>query len=65
VNASKELVTALTGYFPYLIPEAVLGVAACVLFLGGTWRASRHLWGAVALIALARRWKRPRSAWRS
>jgi NADH-quinone oxidoreductase subunit N len=53
VNASKELVTALTGYFPYLIPEAVLGVAACVLFLGGTWRASRNLWGGVALIALA------------
>jgi NADH-quinone oxidoreductase subunit N len=53
VTPPKELVTALTGFFPYLIPEAVLGVAACVLFLGGTWRASRNLWGAVALLALA------------
>src|SRR5262249_22544531 len=35
------------------IPEVVLGVGACVLFLGGTWRAGRYLWGAVALLALA------------
>jgi NADH-quinone oxidoreductase subunit N len=43
----------LTGYFPYLVPEAILGVIACGLFLGGTWRASRNLWGAVALVGLA------------
>jgi NADH-quinone oxidoreductase subunit N len=49
---NPELVTALTGYFAYLGPEMILGVAACVLFLGGTWRANRHLWGGVALVAL-------------
>jgi NADH-quinone oxidoreductase subunit N len=48
-----DLVSALTGYFPYLVPEMILGVAACVLFLGGTWRAGRNLWGAAALLALA------------
>src|SRR5207248_6792579 len=30
----------------------VLGFFACVLFLGGTWKASRHVWGAVALLSL-------------
>ncbi len=49
---NANLVTALTGYVPYLIPEMILGAAACVLFLGGTWRAHRHLWGGVALAAL-------------
>jgi NADH-quinone oxidoreductase subunit N len=49
---NPNLVSALRGFFPYLGPEIILGVAACVLFLGGTWRASRNLWGSVALIAL-------------
>jgi NADH-quinone oxidoreductase subunit N len=52
VNEST-VVTALTDFFPHLLPEAVLGVAACVLFLGGTWRRNRHLWGMAALLALA------------
>ena len=30
----------------------LLGAVACLLFLGGTWRSSRHLWGGVALAAL-------------
>jgi NADH-quinone oxidoreductase subunit N len=47
-----NLVTALTGFFPYLVPEMILGAAACVLFIGGTVRANRHLWGGVALAAL-------------
>ncbi len=50
---NPNLVTALTGYLPYLVPEMLLGAAACVLFLGGTWRANRHLWGGVALVSLA------------
>jgi NADH-quinone oxidoreductase subunit N len=50
---NPNLVEALTGYFPSLLPEIILGAAACVLFLGGTWRANRHLWGALALAALA------------
>jgi NADH-quinone oxidoreductase subunit N len=49
---NPNLFTALTGYLPFLIPEIILGAAACVLFLGGTWRAQRHLWGLVALAAL-------------
>jgi NADH-quinone oxidoreductase subunit N len=48
-----NLVDALAGFIPFLLPEVILGVAACVLFLGGTWRANRQLWGAVALLALA------------
>jgi NADH-quinone oxidoreductase subunit N len=51
VNA--DLVQGLTSFFPALLPEIVLGVAACVFFLGGTWRANRHLWGGLALVALA------------
>jgi NADH-quinone oxidoreductase subunit N len=47
-----NLVSTLTGFLPYLAPEMILGAAACVLFIGGTMRANRHLWGAVALTAL-------------
>jgi NADH-quinone oxidoreductase subunit N len=50
---NDSIVNALTGFLPHLVPETILGVAACVLFLGGTWQASRRLWGSVALIALA------------
>jgi NADH-quinone oxidoreductase subunit N len=50
---NPNLVSALTGYFPYLWPEVLLGIAACVMFLGGTWRAGRCLWGSFALFALA------------
>lgn len=49
---NPNLVSALTGYVPYLVPEILLGAVACLLFLGGTWRSSRHLWGGVALAAL-------------
>jgi NADH-quinone oxidoreductase subunit N len=30
----------------------VLGLTACVLFVGATFRASRHVWGVVALLGL-------------
>ena len=33
----------------------ILGLAACVLFLGGAFRANRHLWAAVALAGADRR----------
>jgi len=49
---NPTLITALTGFVPYLVPEMILGAAACVLFIGGTLRAHRHLWGGVALAAL-------------
>jgi NADH-quinone oxidoreductase subunit N len=48
-----SLVKALTDYVPYLGPEIVLITAACVLFLGGTWRRDRNLWGLAALVSLA------------
>ena len=40
---------ALAGILRYLIPEMILAGLACVVFLGGTIRADRHLWGCVAL----------------
>jgi NADH-quinone oxidoreductase subunit N len=49
---NPDLLSALTGFIPYLAPEMILGLAACVLFLGGTWRANRNLWGGVALLSL-------------
>jgi NADH-quinone oxidoreductase subunit N len=48
-----NLVTALTDFFPFLGPEIVLIAAACVLFLGGTWRSGRNVWGGAALVSLA------------
>ncbi len=50
---SPTLLHALTGYLTGCIPEAVLGVAACVLFLGGTWHPGRARWGLFALFSLA------------
>jgi NADH-quinone oxidoreductase subunit N len=47
-----KVVDALTGFVPQLLPEIVLAVAACVLFLGGTWRGGRCLWGWAALVSL-------------
>jgi NADH-quinone oxidoreductase subunit N len=42
----------LAQVFGLVVPEAVLGLAACVLFLGSTFWPNRHLWAAVALAAL-------------
>lgn len=52
MNAA-DVVAALGGIFSQLVPEMVLGTVACVLFLGTTFRADRHLWAAVALLGLA------------
>jgi NADH-quinone oxidoreductase subunit N len=41
------------GFLPSVWPEVILGAVACVLFLGGTFKTCRHLWGAVALLGLA------------
>ncbi len=49
---NPNLVTALTDFIPALLPEAILGIAACVAFLGGTWKANRHVWGVFTLLAL-------------
>jgi NADH-quinone oxidoreductase subunit N len=50
---SESLYRALTGYVTGCLPEALLVAVACLMFLGGTWRRDRRLWGAVALAALA------------
>ncbi len=50
---NPNIVNALTGFLPAVLPEVVLGVVACVLFLGGTFKADRNLWGLVALLGLA------------
>jgi NADH-quinone oxidoreductase subunit N len=51
-TADERVLTVLTESFGWIIPEAVLGLAACVLFLGGTFWAGRNLWAGVALVAL-------------
>ena len=43
----------LRDIFPAIVPEMVLVGAAAVIFLGGTMRANRNLWGGVSLAALA------------
>jgi NADH-quinone oxidoreductase subunit N len=49
---SDEINAALAGVFGLLIPELILGFAACVLFLGATFWTNRHLWAGLSLIAL-------------
>src|SRR5439155_16679483 len=44
--------TALAGVFQYVVPEIVLVAAACLIFLGGTVRASRNLWAGATLASL-------------
>jgi NADH-quinone oxidoreductase subunit N len=50
---SESLLQALTGYVTGCLPEAVLGVSACLMFLGGTWLHCRMRWGIWALVSLA------------
>ena len=49
---NDEVISALVNGFGLIVPEMVLGLAACVLFVGGTFRANRHVWAALALAAL-------------
>jgi NADH-quinone oxidoreductase subunit N len=51
-STDDQVIEALTENFNGLGPEMILGLAACVLFVGATFRASRRLWGSVALVAL-------------
>jgi NADH-quinone oxidoreductase subunit N len=53
LTVNESLQQALTGYITACLPEAVLGVAACVMFLGGTWIHCRIRWGTFALLSLA------------
>jgi NADH-quinone oxidoreductase subunit N len=48
VNPPFEVIT---GVFRLMVPELILGFAACVLFLGATFRISRQVWASVALLS--------------
>src|SRR5205814_1025789 len=48
----QTILSVLVESFRLILPEMVLGLTACVLFVGATFRASRHAWGAVALAGL-------------
>ncbi len=48
-----HITSALLGAFALIVPEIVLLVGACVLFVGATFPARRYVWGIVALLTLA------------
>lgn len=49
---SPTIFQALTSFFPQLLPEVILALAACVLFLGATFRVGRSVWGMTAVASL-------------
>jgi len=49
---NEAITHALMNYLLLALPELVLGVFACVMFLGATWRGGRNLWGGGALVGL-------------
>ena len=50
---NENTVSALKSFIPVMLPEVILGLAACVLFLGATFKVRRQTWGLFALLALA------------
>jgi NADH-quinone oxidoreductase subunit N len=48
----KDLIGALSASYQFIIPEMILGVMACLLFLQGTVKQCRHLSGLIALAAI-------------
>jgi NADH-quinone oxidoreductase subunit N len=46
------ITTTLQSVYTLVVPEAILVAAACVLFLGSTFRAGRNLWAGMALLAI-------------
>ena len=50
---SPEQIAAELGRgFVLVVPEIILVVGACLLFLGSTFRGDRNLWATVALVSL-------------
>jgi NADH-quinone oxidoreductase subunit N len=50
----NEVIQVLThDIFTWIIPEMILVAAACLMFVGGTFRPGRDLWGWAALLSLA------------
>jgi NADH-quinone oxidoreductase subunit N len=52
LTVDTQVLDALTDNFAWIVPEMILGAVACVLFVGATFRVSRHVWAAVSLLAL-------------
>src|SRR5262249_16886398 len=52
-STNEQVLGALSESFAWIVPEMILGVAACALFVGGTFRTSRSLWAGISLAALA------------
>jgi NADH-quinone oxidoreductase subunit N len=50
---SDDILKALVSAFPLLVPEAILVLAACVLFVGTTFKASGDVWAWASLLSLA------------
>ena len=53
MSDTQNIIAALLGSYRFILPEIVLGVAACVIYLAGTFRAGRNLFGGLALLGLA------------
>ena len=49
----SDVANSLARVFASIVPEALLLLTVCILFIGATFRGNRHLWGAVALVGLA------------
>lgn len=47
-----DVAASQASIFSLLVPEMLLGLAACVLFLGSTYFSGRNRWGVFALLAL-------------
>jgi NADH-quinone oxidoreductase subunit N len=50
---TDDIIAVLLGAYEFILPEIVLGAFACVIYLGGTFRANRNLFGGLALAGLA------------
>ncbi|MGF1580457.1 MAG: NADH-quinone oxidoreductase subunit N [Gemmataceae bacterium] len=49
---TDNVVPSLLRGFPLILPEIVLAVTSCIVFLGGTVRASRHVWAGVSFFGI-------------
>jgi NADH-quinone oxidoreductase subunit N len=53
VTEEQNIIAALLGSYRFLLPEIVLGVCACVVFLGGVCcRPNRHWWAGFSLVGI-------------
>jgi NADH-quinone oxidoreductase subunit N len=50
---TPEIVASLSNCFNLVVPEAILGLAACIAFVGSTFWPKRGFWAGFSLVALA------------